>query len=81
MSQILTPSTTALMHVHTAPVAKAAPTPVTVAMLKPFYVRNATTHADEPERYSTVEEALTARTALLRRHPDALLIVKDRRKS
>lgn len=79
MSQ--SPIATVLTRVHAAPVAKAAPSPVTVAMLKPFYVRNATTHTDEPERYATVEEALTARTALLRRHPDALLIVKDRRKS
>lgn len=59
------------------------PTPATVAKIRPprpFYVRNATTHTDLPERYQTQAEALERRAELARSDRRGhLFIVKDRR--
>lgn len=51
-------------------------TPATIAALKPFFIRDATTHATLPGRYHTFEEANAARALLHKYNAGRIFVIK-----
>lgn len=52
-------------------------TPATIAALNPFYIRDATTHADLPGRFHTFVAAEEAQMVLHRHFPDHSFVIKE----